>query len=453
MHLIHAGPHQVLMECGLYQGPRKVAFEINRQLPFDPRSIDAVILSHAHIDHSGNLPSLVRGGFRGPIFATTPTRDLAVHMLLDSAQIQESDIRYVNRRRMAEGKRPFEPLYTADDAVQTVSQFRCVEYGESFRVTPHVQCQMHLAGHMLGAAVVAVDIAEPGQRDVRLVFSGDLGRPHSVMLPPPAVVEGADFLLLESTYGDREHPPEADTDHVLHEAALHAVRTSSRLIIPAFSIGRTQEIVYRLNRLVEQRQLPPLPVFVDSPLAVDATTVYRTHIECFNREVVQSLTDESDGDPMGFRNLYYVRRATHSKQLNSFKGACIIIAASGMCESGRVVHHLKHHAGDPNTTILFAGFQAPHTLGRRILDGAQTVNILGRPVRIRARVARLEGASGHADHSELVDWASAVAAAGRLKQVALVHGELPAAEGLAAALAERRLAPVLIPERGQVHAL
>lgn len=448
MHLVKVGAKQILLDCGIYQGRRKEAFEINKNFPFDPHAIDAVILSHAHIDHSGNLPSLVKNGFRGPIYCTSATRDLAVFLLLDSAQIQVSDVAYINRKRAKEGRRPFEPLYTPADAKQAVTHFRTIDYHDSFEPIPGVKCEFYDAGHMLGSASICLDIHDANVKR-RLVFSGDVGRAEIPILRQPEPVPAADYLILESTYGNRKHQTASfSAVDFLKQLAEDVAASQGKLIIPAFSVGRTQEIVYRLNELAESGQLPDLPVFVDSPLAVNATGVFKSHPECFDDESFERILVESDQDPLAFKNLHYIHKAEFSRELNRFKGPAIIISASGMCESGRIVHHLKHHIEDPSTIILFSGFQAPYTLGRKILDGNQRVSILGADRDVRARIERLESASGHADQDELLTWAQAVAEHGKLKDILLVHGELDAATELKSLLEKQGIAEVHIPARG-----
>lgn len=449
MHLLEVGSRKILLDCGIYQGRRKEAFEINRRIPFDPKEIDAVVLSHAHIDHSGNLPSLVRGGFRGPIYCTSATRDLAVFLLIDSAEIQVSDVAYVNRKRKREGRAPFEPLYTPHDARETIRLFRTIDYHEPFQVTENVTCEFYDAGHMLGSASVCLDLKDDSGNVKRLVFSGDVGRAEIPILRTPEPVPNADCLILESTYGDRSHQAGGDATAFLLKLAKEAHESRGKLLIPAFSVGRTQEIVYRLNELAESRQLPDLPVFVDSPLAIDATGVFQAHPECFDDESFERLLMEEDQDPLAFQGLYYVRKASQSRQLNQMQGPAIIIASSGMCESGRIIHHLKHHLEKPNTTVLFTGFQAPHTLGRKILDGHQKVSVFGSQREVRARIERLESTSGHADREELLNWAKAVAESGSLKQTMLVHGDVRAAESLQQLLQENGFQNVNVPDRGE----
>ncbi|MCE7938270.1 MBL fold metallo-hydrolase [bacterium] len=453
MHLVVVDGRRLLLDCGLFQGRRKEAFERNRKLPFDPRGIDAVVLSHAHIDHSGNLPSLVRGGFDGPIFATPATRDLCAYMLLDSAQIQENDVQYVNRRREARGETPFEPLYTAADAVDTLRRFVTVDYDRPFEPVPGVRTHFVNAGHILGAASVALDLTEGG-RSRRLVFSGDIGRKDQPILKDPQIIADADCLIMESTYGDRRHEGTGEAREALRRLVHETcVERHGKLLIPAFAVGRTQEIVYGLNELWEAGRLPPVDVFVDSPLAVNATEVLRLHPECYDEEMRKTILRDDDHDALGFRRLRYIREAAASKALNDIEGPAVIVSASGMCEGGRILHHLKNHLGDPRTTLLFVGFQAESTLGRYILDGNDPIKIFGDPVAVRARIEKVDGYSAHADRDELLEWASRTRDAGRLQRTFLVHGEPPAMYTLAAGLRGVGLQHVEIPERGQVFDL
>ncbi|MEX0866739.1 MAG: MBL fold metallo-hydrolase, partial [Pirellulales bacterium] len=442
---------RVLLDCGLYQGRRKEAFEINRQLPFAADTIDAVVLSHAHIDHSGNLPSLVRAGFRGKIYCTDATRDLCAHMLLDSAKIQESDVRYVNKKRKREGRALFEPLYEKRDAARTLRQFRSRDYDTPFEVVPGFTATLIDAGHMLGSASVVLDVEEDGRRQ-RLVFSGDIGNLDVPILRDPQIAPRAEWLIMESTYGDRDHGPRSEVDLTLERMVERTHRTGGKLIIPAFAVGRTQEIVYRLNLHWESGDMPPVSTFVDSPLAVNVTEVFRAHPECYNDAMLEAVLAEEDEDPLGFERLHYVRSSAESKALNTSKQPAIIISASGMCEAGRVLHHLKNHIGDPDSAVLFAGYQAQHTLGRKILEGTSPVPILGGSYEVRAEIDRLEGLSGHADQAGLLDWANQTAQQGRLQGVFLVHGEADAAAALAAALRAAGLPRIEIPQRGDSFA-
>lgn len=447
MHLLEVGGRRLLLDCGLYQGRRKDAFERNRRLPFDARSIDAVILSHAHIDHSGNLPSLVRAGFAGAIHATSATRDLSAYMLMDAAHIQESDVAYVNKIRRREGRRPFEPLYTQEDAQKTLRLFVTSELHRAFEPVAGVRATFLEAGHMLGSAIVVLDLVEEG-RARRLVFSGDLGARGLPILRDPEIPEGAEILLMESTYGDRGHPPPEESIERLAEIVLDAHRRRGKLLIPAFAVGRTQEILYRLNLLHGAGRLPPISVFIDSPLAINVTDVFRLHPECYDAAALALLREESDRDPLSFPGLRYSRTTEESKRLSARGGPVVVLSASGMCESGRILHHLRHGIGDERNTILFVGFQAEHTLGRKILDGNKRVSILGQDHEVRARVVKIEGYSAHADRPGLLHWARQTANVGRLSRVYLVHGEESAMLALAGGLREIGVEKVEIPRRG-----
>jgi len=448
MHMLTINGRHVLIDCGLMQGRRKEAFEINRNLPFQAEDVDAVLLTHAHIDHSGNLPSLVRAGFRGHIYATSATRDLAGLMLLDSAHIQEQDVAYVNKRRLRQGKHPFEPLYTQADVMAVLPLFRSVEYGRSFEVVPGLTVQFIDAGHILGSASLVLDVNENG-RSFRLLFSGDIGRKGLPILRDPQTADRVDFLVMESTYGDRFHETPDQAKESLRQAAEATYHRGGKLLIPCFAVGRTQEIVYRLNQLWEEGSLPRMDVFVDSPLAANATEVFRMHPECFDEEILDLMLREHDRDPFGFSQLRYVRSVEASKELNTLARPAVIIAASGMCEAGRILHHLKNNIEDPRTMILFVGFQAENTLGRKLLDGQSPVPILGEHFQVRAEVRRADGYSAHADQTELVSWAQRVHRASSLRTIFLVHGEEPSCHALAQVLAARINGPrIEIPYRG-----
>jgi len=452
MHLLEVNGHRLLLDCGLYQGRRKEAFERNRSMPFAANEIDAVILSHAHIDHSGNLPSLVRAGFDGCIYSTSATRDLCAYMLADSAHIQENDVKFVNKRRKKQGKKLFEPLYTKEDAVETLTRFHSVGYNHPFEPVPGVTVQFRDAGHILGSAIVIIDANEKGHK-TRLLFSGDIGRKGLPILRDPQIAEGADIVIMEGTYGNRLHETNGDAKALLRETVSEAVNQRGKLLIPAFAVGRTQEIVYRLNQLWEAKQLPEVDVFVDSPLAVNATEVFRLHPECYDKKFAQALLTDSDRDPLGFARLKYVRSADGSRKLNSWDRPAVIISASGMCEGGRILHHLRHHAVDPASIVLFVSFQAQHTLGRKILEGRNPVSIYGEEYEIRASVRKAEGYSAHADRNGLLAWAERVQGVGSVRQIFLVHGEEDGLSALASGLEGQGAESVHIPERGQKYEL
>jgi metallo-beta-lactamase family protein len=446
MHLLEVNGKHLLLDCGLFQGRRQESFERNRRLPFDARALDAMILSHAHIDHSGNIPNLIAGGYRGRIFATSATRDLCSAMLLDSGHIQESDVEYVNRKRKRRGLRPLEPIYTVAQARASLPYLSVVDYGRPFDVVPGVQATLHDAGHILGAAITVLDIEENARR-YRLCFSGDLGRQHLPVLRDPEVVHEVDYVLTESTYGDRLHDTPIHAMDQLRDVIRQTHSRGGKVIIPAFAVGRTQDIVFDLHKLVESGCLPSLPVYVDSPLAVNATKIFRLHPECYDEEARGFLQQKAD--PFGFHRLQYTRSVDESKALNYLHEPCIIISASGMCEGGRILHHLKNNIGDARNTVLFVGFQAPNTLGRKIVDGLKKVPIFGEPYTVRAEIRSIDGYSAHADRNELLGYWQKVIQASQMKRVFCVHGDPEACEALAEGIRGLGVADVRVPERGQ----
>lgn len=440
-HLLTIGKSRVLLDCGLFQGRREEAARINREFPFDPASIDAVVLSHAHIDHSGNLPSLVKRGFKGMIFATPATRDLCAIMLADSASIQVKDAFHLAKHK---GQNP-EPLYTAEDVAETMSRFVSIPYHYEFEPVEGMKVQFYDAGHLLGSAITAIEATFRGKTR-RICFTGDVGRPNRpVLADPECPSDEFDVILTESTYGGRYHEAEDDLSKEFLRIITDTISRRGKLIIPAFSVGRTQEIVYYLNALSNSGRLPDIPVYVDSPLAISATHVFRLHPECYDAETRNLML--SDPDPFDFRGLKYVRETMDSKRINNTKQSSIVIAGSGMCESGRVLHHLIHNIGRHSTTILFLGFNAEYTLGRRIADGAEKVRIMGDEYRVRANVEKLSGLSAHADHGELLTYIERFNKAA-LKQIYLVHGEPTAQEAFKTALKERGFTNVENPAKG-----
>lgn len=447
MHLLKVNGVNILLDCGLFQGKRTLSYDRNLNFPFDPASIDVLVLSHAHIDHSGNIPNLVKQGFKGHIFATPATRDLCAAMLLDSAHLQELDAEYLNKKLRAKGAELIEPLYTVADATACLGQFVSVPYWRQLPIAPGVQLTFHDAGHILGSAIVALDIEE-GSETRRLVFSGDLGRTGMAILRDPEFIEVADFVIMESTYGDRTHASPEEATQKLRAIIYDTYRRGGKVLVPSFAVGRTQELVYALHRLSDARKIPDLPIFVDSPLAVNVTEVFRLHLDCFDGEIKQFMLDDRHRDPLGFDRLGYIRNSDDSKALNFRRESMVIIAASGMCEGGRILHHLKNNISDPQNTVLFVGFQAENTLGRKILDRQSEVRIFGESYRVRADIEKIDGYSAHADQTDLRTWAERFAK-DRLKHVFLVHGELGAATDLAYALQNDGLAQVTIPNRGQ----
>ena len=445
-HLIEVNGSRILLDCGLYQGRRAEAYERNRHLPFDPKAVDVMVLSHAHIDHSGNIPNLVKSGFRGDIISTPATRDLCASMLLDSGHIQEKDVEFVNKRRKR-GEAPIvEPIYTQADAAESIKSFSTQNYERPRQIAPGVTLTFRDAGHMLGSAVVILDIEDrEAKRDHRLVFSGDIGRAGIPIIRDPQTVDGADTLILESTYGDRLHPPYEDDTKRMEQIIIETYRRGGSIVVPAFAVGRTQQLVYSLHQLRLTGDIPDLPVFVDSPLAIDVTAVYRLHPECYDDEIRAFV--ESAGtriDPFGFADLNYTRTSDESKKLNFLRDPAIIIAASGMAEAGRILHHLKNRIEDPRTTVLIVGFQAENTLGRRIVDGEKEVRIFGESYHNRAHVEVLTGFSGHADRDGLLAWVGAMQR--KPRRTFLVHGEGQAQFTLADALKAQYGLQVDVPE-------
>lgn len=448
MYLLLVNGQRILLECGLYQGRRADAYERNANFAFDPASVDVAILSHAHIDHVGNFPNLVKKGFRGSIYCTFATRSLGGVMLQDSAKIQEGDIDFLNKIRAREGLPPAEPLYTIQDAERAARQFVAVGYDRPVYVADGVKVTFVDAGHMLGSAQVVLDVNEGG-RKFRYLFSGDVGRGEDPILRDPARVEGVDFLQIESTYGCREHEERKRSGEEAMEKIETTIRRGGKVIIPAFAVGRTQQVVYNLHRAIRDRHLPHVPVFVDSPLAVNATEIHRLHPECFNEQIYEFLTKVEN--PFEMQGLTYIRRAADSRKLADLKGPAIIISASGMAEAGRILHHLRNHIGDPRNLVLFVGYCAENTLGAQILSGKNPVRIFGEPFEVRAQIARADSLSGHADQHELRDYVQNLGVGEKgIQKIFVVHGEEDQALCFGEALKKMKPeAEVTVPVRGQ----
>jgi len=447
LYLLEIGGRRILLECGLYQGKRAESIARNTGFPFDPASLHAVILSHAHIDHSGNLPNLCKRGYDGDIYCTFATRDLAGIMLVDSAHIQESDAEFLSRRLARKGQPRVEPLYTVADADKAVKQFIATGYDRPVRVSDGVTLTFRDAGHILGAAQVVLDLEESG-RKLRFLFTGDIGRGNDPILRDPQPVDGVDVLQIESTYGTREHEDKTEAKGQCLKLVLDTLKRGGKVIVPAFAVGRSQQFVYELHRLILDDKMPPVPTYVDSPLSVNATEIHRLHPECFNEATYRFLREVAN--PFEMENLTYVRDAGQSKKLNGLKGPAIISSASGMAEAGRIRHHLRHGLGDSRNLVLFIGYCAENTLGAALLAGKSPVNIFGEPVEVRARIASADYLSGHADRSELLDHVQQ-RLTGNLRKIFVIHGEEKESLGLAEAL--RRAKPgaeVLVPERGQI---
>ena len=441
MHLLEAAGARILLDAGLFQGRRAETRALNANLPVDPRRIDAVILSHAHIDHAGRLPLLVSHGFHGPIYATAATRDLCAIMLPDAAHIQEKDAEFLARRGKAGPES--EPLYTTADAVAVQDLMVGVPYRRVQHLRKHLAFEFTDAGHILGSASVDLRLTEGAGH--RLVFSGDIGRAGLPIIRDPDPPSGPiDTLIIESTYGNRSHDSIAGAEEKLGEMVRRVAGRGGKILIPSFAVGRTQELVYSLHQLFRAGRIPGLPIYVDSPLAVDATAVFRLHPDLFDRgeQMIEKTTALFD-----FPLLRYVRDVQDSKKLNTMPGPAVIIAASGMAESGRIVHHLANHVGDHKTLVLFVGFQAEHTLGRRIQDGAKVVKLMGEEMPLRCEVESIGGYSAHADKTELRSWVRRLG--GPIRRAFVVHGEPDAATAMAQILREEGVRKVEIPRQGE----
>ncbi len=447
MHLLEVNGSRILLDCGLYQGRRQETFRRNRELPFNAAGIDTLVLSHAHIDHSGNIPTRVQACFRGNIYTTAATRDLCSAMLRDSGHIHEEDAAYVTKKNAKKGLPPVEPLYTVEDATRSMNQFVTSGYGRPLPIAPGVTLTLYDAGHILGSAVVVLDVIE-GDKQRRLAFSGDLGRKGLPILRDPQPVDQIETLIIESTYGDRLHQPIESTDAALRDVIVETYRRGGKVIVPAFAVGRTQELVYALHRLMDARKLPNLPIFVDSPLAVNVTEVFRLHPECFDIETNQFISAGNGRDPFGFSRLTYVRDVERSKELNFMREPAVIISASGMAEAGRILHHLKNNIEDSRNTVLIVGWQAPDTLGRRLVERQPIVKIFGEEYQLKADVVTVNGFSGHADRQELLDYVGELLWPG-LQAAYVVHGEESSSLAFAESLREAGIGRVVVPRLGE----
>ena len=445
MHLLEVNGHRLLLDCGLFQGRRAETYQRNQNFEFDPKSIDAVLLSHAHIDHSGNLPNLVKNGFSGPIYATQPTATLGEIMLLDAAHIQEYDAEYVNKKRARRGEDPVEPLYTVQDANEAIKLYYPVKYNEGFSPVPGVTVRFIDAGHILGSAAIRLDIEESGSQK-SLWFSGDIGRYGLPLITDPVMPSDVDYMMMECTYGDMEHLTVDQAYQSFKAIAKKTFERRGKIIIPAFAVGRTQEIVYFLNQMISDKEIPAVPVFVDSPLAVEASQIFRNYPEYLDPET-NAFIREFKHPALDFPGLTYVKSVEESKALNNRHEPMVIISASGMAETGRILHHLKNNVENPRNTIMIVGWQAPNTLGRRLVEGAKELRIFGQLFERRAQVETITGLSAHAGQELLLDYAGAVK--GRVKKVFLVHGEEDAATIFMQKLQERGIGPVFYPELGQ----
>ena len=447
-HLLDINGYRLLLDCGFFQGRRADTYQRNLHFSFDPKSVDSVIISHAHMDHLGNLPNLVKQGFEGDVNCTSATLDLANIMLTDSANIQENDIRYVNKVRRRHNEPPVEPLYDTTDVPPTLRLLRGNSYEHRFDLAGGISAIFHDAGHILGSAITVINIID-GERRISVCFTGDLGRYDMPIIRDPYVVADADILIIESTYGNRLH---SDINSVLDKLAAvinETISKGGKIIVPSFALERTQELIYFLHQLRLSNRIPNFPIYIDSPLAIDATDIFRVHPECYDAETAELL--RTVADPFGFRGLHYVSNVEESKHLNMVKTPMMIIAGSGMAEAGRITHHLKNNIGNPNNTVLIVGWQAENTLGRKIAERWPEVTIFGEKHKLRSRVEIFNEFSAHADRNDLIRWAGA--GRERWQKVFVVHGEEQSALSLAEAFREMGLHDVMAPEHGQVFQL
>lgn len=440
-HLLDINGFRLLLDCGFFQGRRAETYEKNLNFDFEPRSIDDVIISHAHLDHLGNLPNLVKQGYNGDVYCTSATLDLANIMLTDSANIQENDIDFVNKIRKSQGQAPVGPLYSVADIPPTLQLLRGSSYGHSFKISDNIQITFEDAGHILGSAISIININDNG-RSVSICFTGDLGRYNMPIIRDPVSITSSDILIIESTYGNRLHADIGQVQDKLARVINSTVSRGGKLIVPSFALERTQELIYCLHQLKLSNKIPDIPIFIDSPLAIDATDIFRIHPECYDQETALLLRSVSD--PFGFRGLRYVQSVDESRSLNKLTTPAMIIAGSGMAEAGRILHHLRNNIGDPKNTILIVGWQAENTLGRKIAEKWPEVSIFGEKYKLRASVEIFDEFSAHADRTDLIKWASE--GKNSWQKVFIVHGEESASLSLAEAFTSAGIRGVVVPE-------
>lgn len=447
LHRVHVDGTDVLLDCGLFQGHRAEANRLNRELPPWALEAHSLVLSHAHLDHSGNIPTLVKRGFAGNVYSTPPTRDLCAVMLRDAAMIQEQDARYLNRRAAREGRDDrVAALYEVEDVQRAMERMFAVPLHRPFPVAPGVELTFHNSGHVLGSALVELVLTERG-RKVRLLFTGDLGRAELPLMKTPEVVAGVDVLLMESTYGDREHPDIHELDEALGEIIMRTVARGGRVLIPTFALERAQEVLFSLERLHDAGRPLNVPIYIDSPLAIAITEIYKLHPEGLADDVQRRILERDD--PFSPPGLHYVSSAEASKTLQANKEPCVVIAGAGMCEGGRILHHFSKGLSDRRNSVVLVGFMAEHTLGRRLQERQHWVKVFGVEREVQAEVHSLGGLSAHADASDLVRFARATARAGNLRKVVLVHGEEGARDRLAERLHDEVQLHVECPRRGE----
>ena len=454
--LVEGAGKKFLVDCGMYQGSAADEYENEAPFLFNVDEIDFVLLTHAHIDHSGRIPKLYNEGYRNPVIATKATCDLCSIMLPDSGHIQEMEVEWKNRKRERKGEDPIPPMYTAEDAAKSIEIFKPVQYNEIVDIDENIKARFNDAGHMLGSSIIEVWITENGETK-KIVFTGDLGNNDIPLLSPPTMISDADYLVMESTYGNRLHMRNDDKAEIFLNVVYETLEKGGTVVIPSFAVGRTQEILYELNRIKDKKddeefykkyqKLMSVPVYVDSPLAISATEIFKENMNLFNEET-QEIINAGD-NPLEFSGLKFTRTAEESKALNASEESSIIISASGMCEVGRIKHHLKHHLWEPNSTILFVGYQAPGTLGRKLVDGEKKVKIFGEEIAVNARVEYIEGYSGHADQEWLMNFVYSFT--NPPKHIFLVHGEPEGQEVLKQKLEENTEIPITIPDFGETY--
>ena len=441
---------RILFDCGMFQGKGLETDEMNRDLGFDPSLVDHIILTHAHIDHSGLIPYVYKLGFRGSIICSNATRDLCSIMLADTAYIQEHDTRTFNKKRAKKGLPVVTPIFTQEDAKECMSLFIGVPGKMNFRIDDNLKVRFTNTGHMLGSGVANLTITENSNK-IRIAYTGDIGRPSNRILAPPEPFPQTDYLITESTYGDRLHQDTQSADEELLRIVNHTcINKGGKLIIPSFSVGRTQEIVYSLNNFFNQGKLPKVEIFVDSPLAVNATTIFRLHPECFNKDILKIM--ENDSDPFGFNSLTYITRTEDSKKLNDYKKPCIIISASGMMEAGRIKHHLANNISDPKNTILVVGYCSPSTLGARIVRGDTEVSIHGTVYKVNAEIKKIDSFSGHGDYMEMIKFLDCQDKS-TIEKTFLVHGEYETQKKYAMELQRAGFGHIEIPAPKQEYVI
>jgi metallo-beta-lactamase family protein len=451
-HVLSIDGARCLIDCGAFQGKRDEAEKKNRDLVPDPESIASVILTHAHFDHCGMLPLLAKRGYRGNIYATPATRDLAGVVMMDSAAIQARDAEYLGKQAAKRGSTfEWKPLYDEEDVIRATGQFVTVSYNRPMPIGDGIKVELYDAGHILGSAMAYTHARDRSGREVTIAFTGDLGRKGKPIIRDPAILPAMDYLVLEATYGDRLHESTEDAMDKLADIVNQAAARGGKVVIPAFAIERTQELVFYFHLLVDQKRIPEIPIWVDSPMAINATSIFQIHPECYDEEIHEAFVRHHE-NPFGFNSLHFSASVQDSKRLNDYQGPAVIISADGMCEAGRIQHHLIHTISDPSSTILLVGYMAADTLGRRIRDRESEVRIHGEVFKVRARVEEINAFSAHADYRETWDWMSSLDLS-RLKRVFLVHGEAAGLEHLEKFLGEKGIKDVRIVKKGERYEL